>query len=146
MEKSNTRPGKYGIYITIIVLAIVGIMLLWGDQPTSVTIRDETVKIDGMYGIEIPFSDIATVELIEQDIRTIAPDRVRTNGFDGFGGMLKGYFQSKELGPFMLFVDSSAPSVILIERKQNENVYIGFADAQETRDTYDFIKMALQEE
>lgn len=88
-----------------------------------------------MYGVNIDFSEINDVFLIEDSMSNIGYGR-RINGFGGFGGVLKGNFKSDTIGEALLFVQSQSSPTIKIERANNKDVYISFKNSQSTEQLY----------
>lgn len=137
---SKKKTSKIGtaaaIIITVVVLIIVSVMISGGEKDPVVSTADNQIKIDAQYGIDIDYSDVESISLIEKSLNEIEPKAHRYNGYGGFGDTLKGYFDSDALGNFILFVKANSAPTILIERKANDNVYISLSDGEETRELY----------
>jgi hypothetical protein len=85
-----------------------------------------------MYGLSVGLSEISNISLIERSMREIGPG-MRTNGYGGIGGALKGHFQSNSLGKKLLFVQAASSPTIKIERIDRKDIYMSFRDAETTR-------------
>jgi len=123
------------IGITVITAIGYGILFYYGEKEPVVSISDKYVHIDGMYGIDINFTDITDISLIDKSMKDIGTGR-RINGYAGFGDTLKGYFISESSGRILLFVKSEAVPTIRIDRDNGEDVYISFRDGEKTRLLY----------
>lgn len=88
-----------------------------------------------MYGLNIDFSEIANIFLIEKSMSDIGIG-TRTNGYGGTGGALKGNFKSDTLGETLLFVQSKSSPTIKIERTNKKDVYISLRNSENTEQLY----------
>jgi hypothetical protein len=134
-EQGKLRKGAWKQYIlplviVVIVLIFVGVLFVFSSQPTEVTLGSEGIQIQGMYGDDYPWSTIKTIELLDA-LPTI---EMRTNG-SALGSHLKGYFQTKEMGPVKLFVNTETPPFILMETAEGV-VILNLNDQSETRELY----------
>jgi|AGTN01.2.fsa_nt_gi hypothetical protein len=123
------------IVITAIALIVVGIMLYHGEKEPVVSILDNSIRVEAMYGVDIVFSDVTAVALIEKSMKGIGVGH-RDNGYGGFGETLKGHFSSDNLGDTLLFVKSGSSPTIWIEREGEKDIYISFSDGEKTRMLY----------
>mgnify|MGYP000515684516 CR=1 FL=1 len=110
-------------------------MLFNGEKDPDVYIKDDYIQIDGMYGLKISFSEIDDFSLIDKSMKEIGIG-MRTNGFGGFMGALKGNFKSETVGDVLLFVQSKSSPTIKIERTGKKDVYISFKDSEKTKQLY----------
>ena len=132
MEERSPKITIATILVTAIILAVVACMFVYGEQPLSVDVEKDKIVIHGMYGISVPFADVASI-----------PHAARTNGYGGFGGTLRGYFSSEEAGGFMLFGSADASPMLRIVRKDATDIYIGYPDGEKTRTLYDTLRERL---
>ena len=121
-----------------IPLIMVGYIFIYGEMEPVVNVSGNGIQINAMYGIDIDFSGIESITLIEQSLREIRSGEQgqRTNGYGGFGGTLKGHFSSPSLGSHMLFVRADSSPTIRIERIRDGDVFISFRDSNTTRAKY----------
>ncbi len=94
-----------------------------------------TVQIKAMYGLDIDFSEISEISLIEKSVHDIGIG-TRVNGYGGIGEALKGYFTSDTLGDTILFVQSKSSPTIKLERAGSKDVYISFGSSERTEQLY----------
>ncbi len=123
------------ISISAIILIAVGVLFFYGEKDPDVSILDDRIQIKAMYGLNIDFSEIADISLIEKSVRDIGIG-TRTNGYGGIGGTLKGNFKSDTLGETLLFVQSKSSPTIKIERTDKKDVYISLRNSESTEQLY----------
>ena len=130
-KKTKSRWEVIKPILVIFILTACAIMLFYGFKEPGVQLTDTQIQVKGMYGLEIDFTDIKDVTLIEKSMREIGIG-TRTNGFGGMGSTLKGNFKSADLGKHMLFVNADASPTIRIARKSDADIYISFKDSKKT--------------
>jgi len=131
------------IGIIALTFAGVGVMIYNGERETVVNVLANKIEIKGMYGLDIDFSDVAGISLIEKSMSEIGTGR-KTNGYDGFGQTLKGNFNSGELGKILLFVKSDQIPTIWIELEGKEDIYISFNNSEKTRELYNKLSESVR--
>jgi len=152
MEISDEfKPISKGYRTLLVVVAVfsgfvligVAVLMVVGMSEPDVTVRDERIKISGMYGLSVSFSQIYSVTLVEGTMTDIYGGEhvIRTNGFGGAGQSNKGHFTSAALGAHMLFVQAETSPTIHIERLGND-IFISFRDSERTRQLYSEIAAA----
>ena len=147
MEFPN-RPKprwRYIIVFIIIILAISHTAVNWyfGEKDPIVNILDNGIEIKSKYGLKVDFYDITDLSLIEKTMLDIGIG-TRVGGYYGFGGALKGAFQSNHLGTVLLFVQYKSSPTILIERFGKKDIYINFKDSKKTGALYNELKTAIK--
>lgn len=121
--------------ILVIVLIAMAILFYNGDKDPTVNILENRVQIKAMYGLNIDFTDITDISLIDKSMIDIGVGK-RTNGYGGIGKALKGHFNSKDLGETLLFVQSKSSPTIRIERSNAKDIYISFRSPENTEVLY----------
>jgi len=122
----SAKAAKIAWSFTWIIMVFVAFTLVLCFRPSRITVEEEVVKISGMYGREIPVSDIVSVELLDE----MPPIRQRTNGSDT-GNRLKGHFLLKNGEKCVMAVRKQAP---YIELRTTDNLYYLNADSKEETD------------
>ncbi len=117
------------------IFVLIGIMFYYSSKDPDVTIGDNSIQIKAMYGLNIDFSEIAGISLIENSMRDIGIG-TRTNGYGGIGDTLKGNFESGQLGEILLFVQANSSPTIKIDRIDKKDVYISFRNSEDTEQLY----------
>jgi hypothetical protein len=139
-ESSGTKPLAkrvttiVAVAVTVATVLAVGIGLFLGSKEPVVTVLDDGVQIEGMYGLTIEFAEMSETTLLEKRMRDMDVGS-RTNGYAG-SGILKGHFRSDTLGETLLFVDAKTAPTIWIKRQGQEDVYISFRDSEKTQRLY----------
>ena len=142
--KPMSKGTKVLFGVTAAIIAVSGALILVGTQDAGVSVRDDHIKIGGMYGMNVGFSEIKSVTLVKKSMSEIyGGDSVtRTNGFGGIGQANKGHFRSSVLGAHMLFVQARTSPTIHIERAYSD-IYISFRDGEKTEQLYREIRAAM---
>ena len=128
-----SRNSKIALISTGVSMLIVAIVLILSFRPTRITVGEETVKISGMYGREIPIADIVSVELLDE----MPPIAMRTNGSDT-GSQAKGHFRFSNGDKCMLFIHKQAPYIQL--RTTDELYYLNLSDKEKTVALFETLK------
>lgn len=133
---------KLGLTIAFLVIVGIGagVLLYFSYQPTELLITEEYVQIKGMYGEKIPYTELKEVALIQE----IPEITARTNG-SSIGERRKGHFRLKDLGAAKLFLVSSQPPYIYLERNDKKPIIINFADKEETERVHGELDEAWQQ-
>ena len=126
----------------MIVLIAIGGLLFYGVKEPEINLLDHSIQIKSMYGLDIAFSDIANITLLEQSMHEVDIG-MRVNGFGGFGETLKGHFKSDSLGETLLFVHSTSSPTIRIERNDEKDVYLSFRNGEKTVNLFDEINTSI---
>ena len=121
--------------ISLVVLIIVGVLIYQGDKEPVIYITDTNIQIHSVYGLNVDFSEIANISLIEESMSDIGVG-IRTNGYGGIGETLKGHFKSDSLGATLLFVQAQSFPTIWIKRIDKKDIYISFRDGKKTEELY----------
>lgn len=123
------RKGKGLLVLMLSIIVILGIIPLIAALPitgndNNMTIRNDTLFIEGSYAKEIPIASITQV-----DGNAMVPDiEMRTNG-TSLGENNVGHFQTKEGKDVLLYLHSDDTNVTHIKTKNNEDIYINFKDS-----------------
>ena len=67
----------------------------------------------------------------------------RYNGYGGFGDTFKGNFRAEDRGNYLLFVNSSSPYTIFMEREKGKNIYLSDKDSEKTKALYQELITAI---
>lgn len=137
----TSKKAFFRVLITVIALAGVAVMLVYGEQEPNVMISNDSIRIKGMYGLSITFSEVADIQLIDKSMKEIGVGR-RTNGYGGFMDTLKGNFKSEALGETLLFVHANSSPTIKIERKGKKDIYISYEDTERAKMLYNDLMKA----
>lgn len=129
----SARASKIAWGFTWVVLVFAAFMLALSFRAPRITVGEETVKISGSYGREIPVSDMVSVDLLDE----LPPIAMRTNGSDT-GNRLKGHFKLKNGEKCLLFVKKQAPYIEL--RTADQLYYLNADNREETEHLFQQLK------
>ncbi len=132
-----------GSIVAIIILGVVFGLVISGLTEPAVSVTESGIKINGIYGLSVDFSEITRVTLIEDGINDIAGELTRTNGFGDMGESLKGHFESDKIGKTLLFVRTSSSPTLQIERNGSKDIYINFSNSGKTVKLYEDILLNM---
>lgn len=138
------RKGKGLLVLMLSIIVILGIIPLIAALPitgndNNMTIRNDTLFIEGSYAKEIPIASITQV-----DSNATVPDiEMRTNG-TSVGENNVGHFQTKEGKDVLLYLHSDDTNVTHIKTKNNEDIYINFKDSALSIDFPNQLKAAFR--
>ena len=142
IPKINNSTSKTPKAVNISIIAFfvllfifIGIMGYYGQKDPVVNILDNSIQIKAQYGDNIYFSEITNITLIDKSMDNIGVGK-RTDGYGGFGGTLKGNFESDINGKILLFVQSKTSPTIKIERIDKKDVYISLRNSTNTEQLY----------
>ena len=125
---------KTGYLWTWIIIAIAliftTILILSGNREINVSTTKSELKIKGMYGLTISYSDIIQLDTIS----TLPRIQMKTNGY-AFGKTLKGNFKLQDQEKAKLFINKGTPPYILI-RTENLKIYLNFKESNKTVDLF----------
>lgn len=130
MKTGSKTTVAFIIAGLLIITSAAGYFIYLSTKSADYEIQNSVLKIPGMYGQDIPLSEISSVELND----TLPEILLRTNG-SALGSRLKGNFKLKDIGAVKLFVDTSTPPFIFV--KWNSDIIIlNYDDAVKTRELY----------
>jgi hypothetical protein len=129
----SARASKIAWGFAWVIMVLAALSLALSFRPTRITVGEETVKISGMYGREIPVTDIISVDLLDE----MPPIAMRTNGSDT-GNQAKGHFKFKNGEKCMLFIHKKAPYIQL--RTTTNLYYLNLSDKEKTVELFESLK------
>ena len=130
---SAIRTGFYSIIVLVILIPLVIILTFQGD--TKVQFDVEGFKINGIYGVTIPYADIEQIDTVSKVPKILS----RTNGY-AHGKTLVGNFRFKDNSDAKLFIKKGFGPFILIKSKNNVPIYINFEKDEETIELFNKLK------
>ena len=122
-DKTGKGASIAALVITGLSLVFVVVLLMFSNQTPKIEVGEENLSISGMYGRDIPLSEIVSVELLEK----MPPVAIRTNG-SSTGKANKGHFKLKSGEKCMMFIRNKAP---YIEIRTTDNLYYINSDTEE---------------
>ena len=142
------KPWWHGrimnILVTTAVVICLGVDAYNGEKDPVVNIFDNSIQVTGKgYEAIAYFPEITGISLIEKNMKDIGVG-IRVGGYRGFGGTLRGNFESPQGGFILLFVQSRSSPTIWIEREFKKDIYISFRDGKKTEMSYNEMKAAIK--
>ena len=122
------KAHKISLVIFGLTMAFVVVIIAMISRPQQITVGEDSVKISGIYGREIPVADIVSVELLEK----LPHIKMRTNG-SSTGKYSKGHFLLENGEKCMLFVRHKMPPYIEIRTSDNLYYLNGATEGETTR-------------
>jgi len=147
LEKQNngfalepTHRSTFFIFWTVllVVLILPIITIVTGNQETKLDLTDSNLKIKGIYGLTINYSEIIQIDTLNN----IPKIKTRTNGY-AFGKTLKGNFKLQDQTKVKLYVKKGISPYIHIKTKDIDH-YLNFTNSNRTVDVYNKIANNLR--
>ena len=142
-------PLKQIVVVIIVMIVIVNasIGIYHGEKEPEVSILDNNIQIKSTYGLNVDFSSMNGISLIEKsmmDINAVRRTSLLIKRYNLLRRAYKGYFRSDHLGDIILFVQYKKYPTIWIERAGNRDIYISFQDDKKTRTLYQEMKTMIR--
>ena len=142
MHKQGVEHGGSFWLIGILFCGLViGGLIFFGEREPTVRITDSDIRISGIFGVKIVFTEITDISLWENTIHAF--EITRSAGRYGTSKTQKGYFRSRKYGSVLLFTRTNSSPTIHIQRKGKADVFLNFSDNEATRAIYDDMKTAF---
>ena len=133
------KPSKIALVVLGLTVVFVAVILAMSSRQQQITVGEESVKISGMYGREIPLAEIVSVEILEK----LPPIKMRING-SSTGKYSKGHFLLENGEKCMLFVRHKTPPYI--EMHTSDNLfYFNGSNEEETLSLFKTIDARLRD-
>ena len=129
----DIRTTQWRKYATIAIVASVLVLGYMIYKEPRVVFDSGAFKMKGIYGINIPFSEIAETDTITW--REMPSISLRTNGFSLFK-VHRGNFRTSDGDKIRLSVNRRSSPVIRIVERNGAVYYINRKDAAETRNIF----------
>jgi hypothetical protein len=131
-------------YILLIALALLfsllppAIVIITGTRDTKIEFHDSHIKIRGLYGMSLKFSDIDRIDTLNSLPKVIR----RTNGIL-LGKTLRGHFRLADQTDAIFFINMDITPYIHILSKKGD-IYLNFQNQKSTLDAYNKIKEIIE--
>jgi hypothetical protein len=137
--KKGTKAGLVGIVAFLVLAAgLVAFLFSQGTQPIDIAFANETLSISGLYGQNVPASEITALQLVD----VLPTVEARTNG-SALGDKLSGHFRLAGVGAALLYVDVAKPPFVYLET-DTQKIYLNLGTPEETRALYESISASLE--
>ena len=115
------QKSSFKMFFTIGLLLLIFIGAFVVIKTAGASVEDGLLKVQGIYGVSIPISEIREVKKLE----TLPSLGVRRVNGIGLGPIKIGYFRYKELGPVKLCILNEAPYILVITDEQKILIGLG---------------------
>jgi len=130
-EVGSTK--KWPIIFTTVTLFVVGFLLYAGYKEPKVEIESNRLKMNGLYGINLPFSEITKADtIVWKDMPSIS---IRTNGIS-LNRVHRGKYRTTAGENIQMSIYSGVSPVIRIVTQGGSVYYINRKNADETRQIF----------
>ena len=134
MQSSNSAPtNQWHKFVMIAIIALVAFSLFIGYKEPRIVFDSEAFKLKGVYGVNIPFTQIAQADTIEW--REMPAISIRTNGISLFK-VNRGHFRTTDGDKVRLSVNRGISPVIRIIDRNGAVYFINRKNAAETRQIF----------
>jgi len=123
---------KYIVSIILIVLVFGGIFLAL--HTSKVGLQGDTLKISGVYGMNVSMNDIKDVSLKD----SLPQNLIKNDGIEFFGGKRIGKYKSDDLGKIKMYsYTGKGPYLyITLNCEDYKNIVIAYKDKKQTEALY----------
>lgn len=130
----NTKSSKIILWISAIIIVFIFVGIIRTGQPATITVENETLNIEGTYGVKIPLKEITKAEITESIPKAI----IRTNGLS-FLKYHKGHFKMEQYGRSLLYLHSGKPPYLVLSTQKNGTIIINRSTREEIEALYEGI-------
>lgn len=142
VRSTNSKKGlknnhsKAIVVLLVFVLTIIGVLLPYGYSESELLLHSNTVEINGIYGEEIMYKDLKSVDLLK-DLPKI---RYKSNGF-ALGSVSKGWFKTDSEKVKLLLNTNTGP-YLLITKTNGQKIYFA-SKTESTEEQFLMLKKQL---
>ncbi|MFD1315496.1 DUF3784 domain-containing protein [Namhaeicola litoreus] len=110
---------RYASVIVVVVsLLLVVYMMFEGMKENELVFSDDNISIEGMYGDDILYAEIAVIKLVDQLPKIVK----KSNGFAA-GEVRKGYFKTDQDEKVKLILNGDQIPIIYIQKRDSTKLY-----------------------
>lgn len=135
-EYANKRGYYIFLALILTVLIFPAFIIIYGSKDVTLTYSDYGFRIEGLYGMEIKYHEIAKIDTLSSLPRI----KTRTNGL-ATSNTLKGNFRLYDNTKAKLFIKKNTPPYIFIRAGENV-IYLNFSNPEVTKSDYEKISAA----
>lgn len=126
-QSKNTRNQFWiGLAVLLFTLVFVVSMLFWSDRENTVVLTDDSIAIQGPYGLDIPFEQIESLELLDE----LPEIRSRIHGYST-GNVAKGKFNGLRGVHYHLLLDKPYGKILKIKSTDEDPVLLALEGVDE---------------
>jgi len=133
LQPVNIQTKKKQKYLPIAIIALVGLFTYFSYKEPKVEIDTNAFKLKGVYGVNLPFSEIEEADtIVWSKMPSIS---IRTNGIS-LNKVSRGKFKTTDGEKIHLSIHRGVSPVIRIVEKDGSVYYINRKNANETRQIF----------
>jgi len=141
MEKPRIKDIRKW-QVSVIVLIVVSVIIYFGYKEPAIEINSDALKLKGLYGVNLSFSQIAEADTIScNEMPEIA---MRTNGISLFKVHRGTYRTTKDEKIHLNMYNGVSPLIRIVEQ-DGSVYYINRKNAEETRQIFNKLKEQVYE-
>jgi hypothetical protein len=134
-----SKWNSVGLIVISATLVFVITLLALGFEEDHLIVHTDGISIEGSYGEDISYTEIESIQLVDQLPAII----YKSNGF-ALGSIQKGYFKTKSGEEVKLIVNDEQNLYIVIVMKDGQKIYYG-AKKKSNEDLFAEMRNALPE-
>jgi hypothetical protein len=135
------KGGGGGLVLILSLVAatviLPALLIIFGSRETEISFSDSSMKLSGMYGLDVEYKDIRSVDTL----RMLPEIKSRTNGYSS-GKILKGHFRLIDQSKVLLFIKKGVPPYIRLKASKT-TLYLNFDAPDSTRQVYSELKSRM---
>ena len=129
----DTPTKKWLKFIPVAIVVLVFLLVYFGYREPKVVVEANTLKLKGLYGVNLPFAEIAEADTIVWS--KMPAISIRTNGIS-LNKVHRGKFRTTNGKTVHLSVRSGVSPIIRIVEQDGSVYYINRKNATETREIF----------
>ena len=128
LEQSKNSRNQFWIGLAVLLFTLVFVvgMLFWSDRENTVVWTEKSIEIEGPYGLDIPFDQIHSLELLDE----LPEINSRLHGYST-GSVVKGKFKGPMDVRYHLLLDKPYERVLKITVSNDIPVLIALEGVDE---------------
>lgn len=128
LERSKNSRNQFWIGLAVLLFTLVFVvgMLFWSDRENTVVWTEKSIEIEGPYGLDIPFDQIHSLELLDE----LPEINSRLHGYST-GSVVKGKFKGPMDVRYHLLLDKPYERVLKITVSNDIPVLIALEGVDE---------------
>ncbi len=129
--KLFNKGKSTSLFVIIFIIAIIA-FIIYIAMPAKISADNESIKIEGVYGLTIPVKEITKAELLDE-----LPDILFRNNGVSIRNLHKGYFKLKDIGNATLFIHADHKPFLIIYSQKSNPVILNRDTPEETLALYE---------
>ena len=128
LEQSKNTRNQFWIGLAVLLFTLVFVvgMLFWSDRENTVVWTDQSIEIEGPYGVVIPFQQIESLELLD----ALPEISSRLHGYST-GSVAKGKFKGAQGAHYHLLLDKPYGKILRINCTGEDPVFLALEGVDE---------------